>query len=741
MNDPLDEAPLDEAFAAYLRSCDAGQLASREDFLAQFPELSDQLRELMDAADMLGRITTPGDDSAVNGDAETVDLHAPGDHDSAPAIEETLPMATRGAGNEGPTLPFDLGDYELLSVLGRGGMGVVYRANQKALNRTVAVKMIRSGILADDCEVRRFYTEAQAAARLRHPGIVAVHQFGRRAGHHFFSMEYIEGTDLQRAIRDAPLDPLQAARYVRDVARAIHHAHEIGVLHRDLKPANVLIDLDDQVHVTDFGLAKHLDADSSVTASGAAVGTPHYMAPEQAIGHSDRATRQSDVYALGAVLFACVTGRPPIVADSVMQTLIQVAHQPAPSMRSVRRDAPADLETIAAKCLEKKPAKRYSSAEALANDLDAYLEGRPIAARPRAPWLKAWHWLEGVPVIAALAGRRIHHPSLGHRRFQTAMISLLLATPLLLIAISIGWMRHREAMPDRVRIGGGMNGGAYEGVAETLATALMSRFPLTAEAIASDGSVENRQKLLAREVDLAPLQASDIRGDELCVVAPLFYEAVHLLTREEPAAIRSIDDIAGMRVAVGPTGSGSRQAAEFIFASLAWDHESISRVVLPWRDLNKENAPRVAIICGGLGSPLIAELLAQEQWHLVPIPNGIEISLQHPTLRPMTIEPRHYPDGRLPQGGVPTVGTTAFLAARTRAPSALVTAVLEALYLDADRSDGDTNARGDSDVAARAVPSRTIVGLIPRHHAAEWQGLAFHPAARHFFADSDSHGD
>ena len=196
------------------------------------------------------------------------------------------------------------GDYVLQREIGRGGMGVVYLARQHELDRQVAIKMIRSGMLADEGEVRRFYTEAQAAARLRHRGIVGVHQFGRRAGHHFFSMEYIPGTDLQKKINSGLLDPKEAARYVRDVARAIHHAHQKGVLHRDLKPANVLIDEHDQIHVTDFGLAKHMDSDSSVTGSGAAIGTPHYMAPEQAGGHSDRVCAERDVYSLGAILFA-----------------------------------------------------------------------------------------------------------------------------------------------------------------------------------------------------------------------------------------------------------------------------------------------------------------------------------------------------------------------------------------------------------------------------------------------------
>ncbi len=286
---PTNHDPLDEAFAAYLRSCDAGELSSREEFLAQFPDLADELKQLIEAADLIGRVTLAPSRSNANAAADTISLSvSDGDEEADPAA--TLPMAYRPKGDPGPTLPFDLGDYILLEVIGRGGMGVVYRAKQHELDREVAVKMIRSGMLADDGEVRRFYTEAQAAARLHHPGIVSVHQFGRRAGHHFFSMEYIRGTDLQRRINESELDPREAARYVRDVARAIHHAHEKGVLHRDLKPANVLIDEQDQIHVTDFGLAKHLDSDSSVTGSGAAIGTPHYMAPEQAGGHSDRAS-------------------------------------------------------------------------------------------------------------------------------------------------------------------------------------------------------------------------------------------------------------------------------------------------------------------------------------------------------------------------------------------------------------------------------------------------------------------
>ncbi len=716
---PPKTDPLDEAFAAYLKSCDEGTIDNRDEFLAQFPELSDELRQLMEAADLIGRVSAAA--SGLNvlpaaPGADTVALDAKSLQDGSgadlsggdPAV--TLPMPNRSKGDPGPTLPFELGDYLLLKVLGRGGMGIVYLASQRHLQRQVAVKMIRSGILAGENEVRRFYTEAQAAARLKHAGIVSVYQFGHLAGHHYFSMEYIGGTDLQRKISDEQLSFQLAARYVRDVARAIHHAHQNGVLHRDLKPANVLIDEDDQIHVTDFGLAKHMDGDSSVTGSGAAVGTPHYMAPEQAGGDSDRATRQSDVYSLGAILFACITGRPPIVADSVMQTLIQVVHSPAPSVRLYRSDTPADLETIIAKCLEKLPNKRYASAAVLADDVDAFLEARPIHARPRSMLIKAWHWFEGVPLVAALLGRRMLNPSVNHRRFQAAVLSLVLLAPLGLAIAMMVWQQSRNAMPDRVVIAGGLHGGVYDEVSDTLAQRLKSTHNVATNVVHSGGSLDNRDRLLSGEVAIAPMQASAINDDRLCVVAPLFYEAVHLLVRED-SGVQSILQLAGHRVAVGPEGSGSRMAAELIFDSFELPPEVLPRVEIPWPRLIEAEAPDVAVICIGRGSRLVADLLASQKWSIIPIENGVTVSLQHPTLRPMTIPRADYAAAELPEAGIDTVGTTAFLVSRLDAPGELITATLHALY----------------------QPPELVNGLISLNRAAEWQGLAMHPAARLFY--------
>lgn len=738
-DEPLDEDPGAEAYSAYLRACDTGEMVSRESFLAQYPEeIAKELRDALEAADAMDQfivqnstqvvspISAPGAET-ING---LIDIDGSGDDPAA-----TLPEANRPKGDPGPTLPYDLGDYELIEVVGRGGMGVVYRATQRMLDRTVAVKMIRGGMLACENDVRRFYTEAQAAAGLHHPSIVPVYQFGHRAGHHFFSMALIEGTDLQKKINEEEMSIEDAARYVRDVAMAIDHAHRNDVLHRDVKPANILIDQDGKVHITDFGLAKNLSTDSSVTGSGAAVGTPNYMAPEQAGGHSDRATRQSDVYSLGAILFACVTGRPPLVGDSVVETLLQVVHDPPPTMRSLRSGVPADLETIVAKCLEKDPKKRFKTARALANDLHAFLEGRPIDARPRGRILKVWHWTTGVPLVGALIGRKVVGATAGHRRFQAAMLLMLALMPFLIVGGAIVWNRHIQAMPDKITIAGGLDRGVYNGISEAIGQRIVSLRGVEADVIGTGGSVDNRRRLINRSVHLAPMQASAISGAELCVVAPLIYEAAHLLVRKgvspntqpenDSSSGHSMDlsrwtvgQLRGGRIAVGPVGSGSRQTADMILASLELAPDVTERVVIPWPEIEHPSAPNVALICVGRGSSLVNELL-ESGWVIKPIPKSIEIAEQHPTLRPITVSRKDYPASGISESGLSTLGTIAYLAARRDAPSVLVRSALEALY----------------------EPPLPLPGLIPADRAAEWQGLAFHTTARQYFAQLRETGD
>ncbi|MBM4069447.1 MAG: serine/threonine protein kinase [Planctomycetes bacterium] len=274
------------------------------------------------------------------------------------------------------------GDYDLLQEVARGGMGIVYRARQLSLDRVVALKMIIAGRLASEEDLQRFRTEAEAAARLQHPNIVKVYEVGEADGQHFFSMEFIDGQSLSQKVHaQGPLPGREAARQLRLIARAVHHAHRHGVLHRDLKPANILIDAEDEPHVTDFGLAKRIGGDSDRTRTGVILGTPSYMAPEQAAGSVRDLGPPCDIYGLGAILYELLTGRPPFRSESSLETVRQVLdHDPVPP-RLLNPNVDAVLETICLKCLEKDPGRRYATAEGVAEDLQRYLNDEPISAR------------------------------------------------------------------------------------------------------------------------------------------------------------------------------------------------------------------------------------------------------------------------------------------------------------------------------------------------------------------------
>jgi serine/threonine-protein kinase len=269
----------------------------------------------------------------------------------------------------------------MLAELGRGGMGVVYQAHQASLDRTVALKMILRGSMPSAEDLARFRAEAESAARLDHPAIVPIYEVGQYEGQPFFTMKYVAGTTLARRLAEGPMPPREAAQLLAPICRAVHFAHERGVLHRDLKPSNILIDEEGRPHVSDFGLAKRVETTHEVTVSGAVLGTPSYMAPEQAAGSRGKLGRESDVYSLGTILYQMLTGRPPFQAASPVETLLMVMEQEPLPPRLLNPRADRELEMVALKCLQKPRELRYATAAQLADDLDAYLADEPTAAR------------------------------------------------------------------------------------------------------------------------------------------------------------------------------------------------------------------------------------------------------------------------------------------------------------------------------------------------------------------------
>jgi len=305
--------------------------------------------------------------------------------DTAASSRDELPAAADEDTSSGHwrrlQLPAVIGDYELLEEIGRGGMGVVFRARQLSLDREVAIKMILRGRLASDSDLQRFLAEAAATARLDHPNIVPVYDVGDVDGRPFFSMRYIEGDTLAQRLRDGPMPQRGAAAMVSALARAIGYAHDEGVLHRDLKPSNILLADDGVAMITDFGLAKQAGSELDLTRSGMLVGTPAYMSPEQAGGRRGSIGPASDIYSLGCVLYAALTGRPPFVADSPMEVVMRVIEQEPTPPRALRPSLDRDLEMIVVRCLQKPPDLRYPTADALAADLDAYLADERVSAR------------------------------------------------------------------------------------------------------------------------------------------------------------------------------------------------------------------------------------------------------------------------------------------------------------------------------------------------------------------------
>jgi tetratricopeptide (TPR) repeat protein len=381
----LSEEDLDELIVRYLEAVERGEAPDRSEWITRNPAFAAQLAEFFADYDRLKPWTETLREAARSADALSI----------------TRTHLDQRASVVGGTPGESFGDYEKLEEIARGGMGVVYKAWQISLQRSVALKMILAGQLASASERQRFRTEVEAAAHLDHPHIVPIYEVGEHEGQPYFSMKLFEGGTLGAHLARSSTDQRAAARLLETVARAVHYAHQRGILHRDLKPANILLDAQGEPHVTDFGLAKRVEGDGTQTQSGMIVGTPSWMAPEQAAGRKGLTTAV-DVYSLGAILYRMLTGQPPFQGATTLELLLMVREHEPTRPRLVNPRVDRDLETICLKCLEKEPQRRYASAEALADDLHRFLVGEPIQAQRTTVWKRALKWTRRRPAVAAV---------------------------------------------------------------------------------------------------------------------------------------------------------------------------------------------------------------------------------------------------------------------------------------------------------------------------------------------------
>lgn len=565
----------DEVIADYLDAIEAGQEPDEGDLLRRHADLAESLQAFFADHRRMRGFLGPNP-SAAEGSSADVESEQP--KTRPVAGEPTLPVP--GEGHE--SLAIRLGDFRLIEEIARGGMGVVYRAHQESLNRDVALKMIRAGDLADPEEIRRFRTEAESAAQLNHPGIVPIYQVGFEMGNHYFSMALIQGRSLAQMIEGGPLAPLRAVEYISKVARAVHYAHEQGVIHRDIKPGNVLVDQNDEPKVTDFGLAKQIRKDDGMTMSGQILGTASYMPPEQASGNQDQVSVCSDVYSLGALLYAVTTGRAPFVGQNPLDILLDVLSEEPPSPRSLHDRIPRDLETVTLKCLQKAPQQRYASAAELADDLDRILEGRPVKARRITIAERAWRWCKRKPTSAA-----------------TILLSAILLIAVPAFVVRNNWLRGNLGFLEDVQSSSAatiqdvlVRSGArhcqnfqFEGTPLQLAMVEAGRVMLQYDVVSMDACIANYSTLVSKLEKLLPTtsslsgesaemtetdsmidgrdqQAASALADCYHNLADLTYRMVQTMTSKERAAQRDV--VEARRAAAEQWYTKARQQLELL---------------------------------------------------------------------------------------------------------------------------------------------------------------------------------
>lgn len=387
----------DDIIAEFLSAVENGETPDRQELLDAHPDLADDLVEFFRNHDEIcGNFNqTPDNKSSVDdSDARN--------HPStiARSIDELDADTNREVTGKIRSNNKLVGNYRILEEIDRGGMGIVYRAMDEKLQRIVALKMIRSGRLASESDIQRFNAEARAAAKLDHPGIVAVHEVGSFEGQPYFSMAFVEGTNLASFLKSRKLSVEEACTLIKQIALAIDHAHENGLVHRDLKPANILMDSQNNPRITDFGLAKSLDKDEGLTGTGEILGTINFMAPEQAAARNDQVDRMTDVYSLGAMLYFLCTGRPPFETDNPVDTLLQILDSEPVSASKVNPKVPTDVASICMRCLEKDPRNRYQTAQELVAELDRFLMGEPVDATKSNLLTRFRKWSRREPSLA-----------------------------------------------------------------------------------------------------------------------------------------------------------------------------------------------------------------------------------------------------------------------------------------------------------------------------------------------------
>ena len=698
------EDAVDVAFAEYLRLVDTGQPFDLDEFIDGYSDISDELRELIETASTVTSMAV-GDEHATQAATQ-----------QSAEDSQTLPLyaSDQQADTWSDNLVQLVGEYELIEELGRGGMGVVYRARQKRMNRHVALKMIINGEYTCEQNVRRFYKEAEAAGKLAHRNIVRAYAVGEHEGRHFFAMELIEGRTLRDILKtlDDRLPAETIATHMRALADAVQFAHDRGILHRDLKPGNIIVDRRNIPKIADFGLAKHLtfDEDASFeSSSGSIIGTPSYMSPEQAGSQRDQVGPASDVYSLGAILYELLTGQPPFKDSSPVGTLLLVLNQDVTPPTDINPECDPDLEAICLKCLEKKPADRYASCAELRADFDRFSRGQPVKARRLTRMQRSWFWLRGVPLVAFLTGRDHASATTAQHRSQWATaIAIGLVISLFLARSQIREYAHLRT----VDLGVAEINGHYDEIGHLIG----GTFPRQPRIVNTVGSKACLQQLLGFQLDLGLMQDNTIAFEDIRIIAPLYREAVLLLVRKS-SGIEVVEDLSGRAIALGQPTSGIRATSDQILGKLGIETLAEYRDH-PWTSLSNDDSIEGAIVTVSPRAKQLRRLLASGEFRILPL----ETDDLPDQFRPYHFRPHELPDGAgLGDEGLPAATVEAVLAVRKTAPNSFVRRTLKRIY-----------SAKDTDLTLE---------IMNFDDAAAWSGdKLMHPAASKFFTQR-SFGD